>query len=207
MATKKDTKAIAAPKSGSTNFQYWNPMGHNQESDSAYATDAMRLNGASAGAVFPSATANKLFYQLAIMVAAIASMMAGKGYTMSDADGNNLATALSNILTNADLSTNFNAGGALTQGTPSAGHIKFPVVLGGLIIQWGNVLMPGGGSSDNPTPFNFDITFPNACLVCIPGTLSSTADRITFIKSVSTSGGVMSNNGSAANAVYIAIGY
>lgn len=94
-------------------------------------------------------------------------------------------------------------GSSLSFGTATQGYIKFF----GIILQWGNVLMPGSGSSDNPTNFNFAIAFPNACLVCVPGTFSPTADRITFLKSVTASGGVMSNNGSAANAVYIAIGY
>ena len=83
------------------------------------------------------------------------------------------------------------------------GYLK----LFGVYIQWGNVLMPGSSSSDNPTNFSFATPFPNVCLICVPSTFSPNADRITFLKSVSASGGVVSNNGSQANAAYIAIGY
>lgn len=401
------------------NFLQWNPNGANQETDSAYASDAQRSGGAAVGAGFPSATANKLFYQLSTGMAALMQMMATKGYSVLDSNLNTLAGVLAAIQTTADikglltslawsstitcdaskfngfqivlngnttivinnptpgqilsfqfqqggsgsytvtwpsnfygapaldpltgsytllsfeigtdnagrvftpgmsvtqglvgtpigrqaaqdgtftnltatgpssfqavnsasesvsggvtaynlqannqtttnilqanglatlaqlivntsaqvaslqvtgggtvaatpaitdsttniantnwvhnlLATVFNPGGTLVFGTASKGHIQFPAVLGGLIIQWGNVLMPGSGSSDNPTGFSFDISF-NHILGIIATTFSgSTLDRITYVYNVTNAGGTMSNNGSGANATYIAIGY
>lgn len=66
-----------------TNFLQWNPDVNNQETDGQYLIDSQRVNGATEG-VFPSTTANKLFYQASAMVAALAEMMDGKGYTIND---------------------------------------------------------------------------------------------------------------------------
>ena len=51
--------------SGSNNFQQWNPNQANQETDGEYLLDTLRVNGAVSG-LFPSITANKLFYQSSI---------------------------------------------------------------------------------------------------------------------------------------------
>src|SRR6185437_1942244 len=64
----------------------------------------------------------------------------------------------------------FSAMGFAFNPVASKGHIKLPSFLGGFIIQWGTVPMPGSSSSDNPTPFSFDIVFPNNIFVCVPGT-------------------------------------
>jgi hypothetical protein len=87
---------------GSTNFQQWNPGAANQESDAAYTADSLRSGGAGVDNIFPSATANKLFYQLSTFVAAFCQMMSNKGYVVSDANLATLTTVLANVLTNAD---------------------------------------------------------------------------------------------------------
>jgi hypothetical protein len=90
--------------SGSNNFQQWNPNQANQETDGEYLLDTLRVNGAVSG-LFPSITANKLFYQSSTMIAAIGQMMSNKGYVISDAVYADLITALTNILTKADFGT------------------------------------------------------------------------------------------------------
>lgn len=98
-----------------TNFLQWDGPQNNIENDATYAADSQRTNGASDGSIFPSATANKLFYQPSTMCAALAWMLVNKGYSPVDgtspftASGTpstavlNLATVLANMLTNADL--------------------------------------------------------------------------------------------------------
>lgn len=87
---------------GSSNFQIWNPGANNQETDSQYAADSLRTAGATTGALCPSATFNKFAYQESVGIWSLMQMMAVKGYAVSDADPNALATVLANILTNAD---------------------------------------------------------------------------------------------------------
>lgn len=87
---------------GSTNFLQWNPAQNNQSSDPAYSADTVRSGGAAIDGIFPSSTANKLFYQLSTMVAALGQMLANKGYAVSDSDFNNLVAVLANIETAAD---------------------------------------------------------------------------------------------------------
>lgn len=187
---------------GTNNFLQWNPGTANQENDAAYVADSARSGGAGTGSIFASQTANKLFFQISTMVAAIAAMMAAKNYNMQDGNFANLETALSNLLTNADIKASFGA----------SGYFK----IAGFIVQWGNVNMPGSNSSDNPTPFTFPTAFPSNCCI-IPGTFGG-ADRITFVKSLTGAGtatdgssgayvgGTMSNNGSGTTANYIAVG-
>jgi hypothetical protein len=121
---------------GTSNFFSWNANANNQESDAAYNSDTQRLNGAVSG-VFASQLANKLFYQLAIFVAAMAQALAAKGYSPNDGSANpstalaNLETVLGNILTNADLGTITTSFGNKT------GHVKLGSLFGGLTIQWG----------------------------------------------------------------------
>ena len=88
---------------GTTNALQWNPTQANQESDTAYAADSERTGGAVSGQ-FPSATANKLFYQLSTYITALATMLANKGYSNNDSNLANLVAAMSNLVTNADLS-------------------------------------------------------------------------------------------------------
>src|SRR6516164_960180 len=116
------------------------------------------------------------------------------GNFTTPAPGDTSTRAATTAWVNNLLTTTWSAGGVLSQGTATSGYLKLPAWLGGFIIQWGNVLMPGVSGSDNPTSFTFATAFPTSCLICIPGTLSSSADRITFIKSVGTTGGTISNN-------------
>jgi hypothetical protein len=90
--------------SGSTNIQQWNPTAANQESDTAYTADTLRSGGAVDPSVFPSITANKLFYQLSTFIVALANALAAKGYVVSDANVTTLAGVLANIITQTDLS-------------------------------------------------------------------------------------------------------
>jgi hypothetical protein len=91
---------------GSNNFLQWNPSQANQEDDSAYAADSQRTGGAPDGALFPSATGNKLFYQLSTFIAAFAQALANKNYSLSDSNIGMLEGVLANIVTFADLNTN-----------------------------------------------------------------------------------------------------
>ena len=85
-----------------TNVLVWNPALANAESDAAYSADTMRQNGATAGTPFGSPLANKAFYQWSTVLAALATMMVNKGYTILDTNFSDLVTALSNIRTSAD---------------------------------------------------------------------------------------------------------
>lgn len=88
---------------GSNNFIQWNPGSANQESDAAYAADTQRSGGATTGAVFASALANKVFYQSSTFIAALAAALAAKGYNMLDTVIGNLQVILANVLTVADM--------------------------------------------------------------------------------------------------------
>lgn len=85
-----------------TNFQQWNPTKANQEDDATYTTDPQRTGGAANPSIFPSATANKLFYQLSTFVAAFGAMLAAKGITTSDADFATLVAALGAVQVSGD---------------------------------------------------------------------------------------------------------
>src|SRR6185437_7016405 len=75
----------------------------NQESDSAYNADSSRSGGAGTGAIFASALANKLFYQVTTFITAFAGALAAKGYVISDANLSTLQGVLANVITSADL--------------------------------------------------------------------------------------------------------
>ena len=123
------------------NFLQWNPSKVNQEDDTEYAVDGQRLGGAGSEELFPSETANKLFYQVATMVAGIGQMMSNKGYTMSDANFANLVTALANILTKADFG---DAAGTVCQGNdPRLGSFA-----AGTRAWFGNTSAPTGWTID-----------------------------------------------------------
>lgn len=87
-----------------TNFLQFNPDGNNQLSDGDYLSNTSRVNGAITG-IFESPLANKIFYQTSTLVTALATTMVNKGYEMQDGDLSFLITALSNILTKADIGT------------------------------------------------------------------------------------------------------
>jgi len=85
-----------------TNIQQWNPTQSNQESDAAYTADALRTSGIQVDNPFPSASANKLFYQLSTFLTAFANALVGKGYNIYDTSLSALTGVLANIQTNAD---------------------------------------------------------------------------------------------------------
>jgi hypothetical protein len=87
----------------SNNILQWNPSATNQESDSAYTSDAQRTGGAANPSIFTSATANKLFYQLSTFLKAFGDSLSAKGYTISDASVTTLAGVLANVVTEVDL--------------------------------------------------------------------------------------------------------
>lgn len=87
---------------GSTNFIQFNPTQSNQESDAAYAADALVTGGVQLNNPLPSVFLNKLWYQLSTFVAAFAQMLVAKGYSPTDTSVSTLAAVLANVLTNAD---------------------------------------------------------------------------------------------------------
>jgi len=87
-----------------TNFLQFNPDQNNQLSDEDYSSNTSRSNGAVTG-IFESPLANKIFYQTTTLVAALATAMVNKGYEMQDTSLAFLVSALSNILTKADIGT------------------------------------------------------------------------------------------------------
>ncbi len=91
---------------GSSNFLQFNPTQANQESDAAYTADSTRTGGAGINGIFPSALANKLFYQLAAFIWALAGALADKGYILSDANPTTLRGVLANVITSADINGN-----------------------------------------------------------------------------------------------------
>ena len=162
---------------GTTNAQQWNPTQANQEDDAAYTADAQRSGGAVSGE-FPSATANKLYYQVSTYVAALAQALANKNYSNSDADLAALTTVMANLMTNADLAW-LTAG--FSYGTNARGSfVKFPTWLGGLTVQWGQ-------SFAAPGTLTFPTSFTNASSISVQAievrTDSGETTRICFINS------------------------
>lgn len=89
--------------SGTHNFQQWNPTAVNQDTDSQYTTDTLRVNGAANPSIMPSKTGNKLFFQVTTFIKAFADMLATKNYSTSDANAGTLASVLGNVMTQADM--------------------------------------------------------------------------------------------------------
>jgi hypothetical protein len=127
---------------GTTNAQQWNPTQANQETDAAYTADAQRSGGAVDLTEFPSALANKLFYQVSTYITALGTMLANKGYSNNDANLANLTTVMANLMTSADLAW-LTAGFSFHIGAGGS-YVKLPAWLGGIIVQWGqNFSAPG----------------------------------------------------------------
>jgi hypothetical protein len=91
---------------GTTNILVFNSSQANQETDAAYLADTTRIGGAGVDGIWPSDSANKTLYQLSVIAAGLAQMMANKGFSISDSNYATLVTQLSNILTTADLRSN-----------------------------------------------------------------------------------------------------
>jgi hypothetical protein len=90
---------------GSQNFLQWNPAANNQDTDAQYAVDTQRTSGAANPSIFPSLTANKLFFQVTTFITAFAQALANKGYVLSDVSLTNLEAVLANVTTVNDLVT------------------------------------------------------------------------------------------------------
>ena len=97
---------------GSNNFLQWDVAKANIQSDVVYEIESSRTGGAIAG-LFEAKLANKLFYQVTTMVAALGQSLSNKGYVVSDSDIAALIVILSNILTKADFG---NSAGTVCQG-------------------------------------------------------------------------------------------
>lgn len=137
---------------GSSNFLQWNNGQANQETDAQYTADAARQSGAGNGAIFASATANKLFYQLSTFITAFGTALANKGYVLSDANIATLATVLANVMTAADMSvyplkTDFPL-------VSNSGITNYTKLSNGTIFQWGT------GGVGNGTTLTLPTTFP-----------------------------------------------
>ncbi len=156
----------------------YNPLGISGASDGYLLVD----NGASFGG---SVYTNGTFY--------------GSGAGLTGSAGSLTAGAL----TNMNVSQFSNDSGYLTTSNFSHslstnGYEKLP---DGLILQWG-VVYPNGGC----VAFNYPIAFPNAALNVEATTYLST-DRITYISTYNITGATICDNGSSADANWMAIGY
>jgi hypothetical protein len=85
-----------------TNFLQHNPTANNQDADEQYQTDALRTGGVTVDAILPSPFLNKTWYQASTFIAAFATALSNKGYSVLDGDINALEAVLANILTTAD---------------------------------------------------------------------------------------------------------
>lgn len=83
---------------GTNNFLQFNPSKTNQSTDINYQNSTYRSGGIPTipGAA-PSTVHNKLYYQVSIMVTAVAQMLANRGYNISDDNLNDLIAALDTL--------------------------------------------------------------------------------------------------------------
>lgn len=88
---------------GSTNFVQHNPTEANQLDDAAFDANSLTTGGIGTDNIMPSNWMNKRWYQDSTMVAALAQMLANKGYTVSDANISTLIAVLANLVTQSDL--------------------------------------------------------------------------------------------------------
>lgn len=138
------------------NFQQWNPAENNQETDAEYTSDAQRADGSPIGVEFPSATANKLHFQISTMVAAIAAFMVAQGQNALDSNLSNLTvdftaaiTALvTNLLAPIGSFVDNQSGSVQIPGTP-------------IIVKWGISAALATGGNNAAVTVNFPTPFPN----------------------------------------------
>jgi hypothetical protein len=188
------------------NFQIWNPNNTNQENDSAYTADALRSGGIPSGAIFPSPTANKLFYQISVFVAEFAQMLLAKGYNCVDSPPSNLLATLQNILTNADIAGKLVQFSDFTSGNNANGYwVRDPL---GHIRQWGAI---NTDINNGQLAISFPRAFTNASSLSVVATTRGAAsfDRIIYIinGSVTINGFTVANNGSGGFGYWMAEGY
>jgi hypothetical protein len=202
---------------GTNNFLQWNPSSTNQENDAAYSADSLRANGAPSGAIFPSPTANKLFYQCTSMVAALAQMMANKNYNMSDANEANLIAALANLVAKADVPGylvqwsevpgQFVRFSDFTKGNNANGYWEKNGASGS-IRQWGSI---NTDINNGQLGVTFPTAFTNAASISVVCTTRGAAsfDRIIYVisGSVTVNGFTVANNGSGGFGYWQAMGY
>lgn len=85
-----------------TNFIQVNPGAANQENDATFASDSLTTGGVGTDAILPSPWLNKVWFQSSTFIAALATSMSNKGFTLSDANISTLTGVLANLLTYAD---------------------------------------------------------------------------------------------------------
>ena len=83
---------------GANNFKVFDENIQNMLDDASYAGSAYRQNGAVDG-IAPTTLHNKLYYQISIMVAAIAASLSAKGLNMTDTDITSLTNNISKLQT------------------------------------------------------------------------------------------------------------
>ncbi len=81
----------------------WNPNQNNQETDTAYAADSTRANGAVDPTTFLSILGNKAFNQWSTYLWALFTAFANKGFSTSDSSASTLVAQCANFLTTADV--------------------------------------------------------------------------------------------------------
>jgi microcystin-dependent protein len=89
------------------NFLQFNPAKNNMLSDADFNAATLRQQGIQSGIRTAAASNlhNKMYYQVTTMASALGSMLANKGYTVSDADISALTSQLSVIMTAADMTS------------------------------------------------------------------------------------------------------
>lgn len=155
----------------SSNFLQHNPNQSNQETDAQYQADSLRAGGIALDDILPSLWLNKIWYQTSTMCAALAQMMAAKGYSMSDANLATLAATLANLLTNADIkpgliqvpfspSAQFDCSKANGFGMTLAGNLTSLAIINAVAGQQVTLAFTQGNSGGYTVPFPSNVKNP-----------------------------------------------